>query len=217
MFPLPSAEGYIFDFNGTLFWDEEENREAWNRTAEAIRGRALDDEEFQALNGRTDRDTVLYLVPGAREAVICKWSLYKEEIYKDLCISRHLKLPPGAEEVLSILKERNAAMAIASSAPKMNMDWYVPYLSLERFFDSDRIICSPPGVSPKPSGDIFRLAMRRIGTSGKNTVIFEDSLSGVKAAEDAKASCIYRIKGRGKSLQGFPNVKEIESFMDFLV
>ena len=53
------ADGIIFDFNGTLFWDEDENREAWDKAAVMIRGKALSDSEFSSLNGRTDEETIL--------------------------------------------------------------------------------------------------------------------------------------------------------------
>ena len=43
---LPSADGIVFDFNGTLFLDERENRESWNMIAVELRGEALSDEEF---------------------------------------------------------------------------------------------------------------------------------------------------------------------------
>ena len=124
-FLLPNADGYIFDFNGTLILDGSENREAWNRTAIAVRGKGLEDDEFLTFNGRTDSEAVYLLAPSASPEEEERIIRYKEDYYKDLCIGRGMTLAPGAEEFLSLLKETGKPMAIASSAPRMNMDWYI--------------------------------------------------------------------------------------------
>ena len=83
-FRLPNADGYIFDFNGTLFWDSEENREAWSKTFEKFRGSPITDNEFTFLNGRTDEETVLYFAPEKSENERDAIALYKETLYKEL-------------------------------------------------------------------------------------------------------------------------------------
>ena len=214
MCPLPPADGYVFDFNGTLFWDEKQNREAWDHTAAALRGYPYSEKEFALLNGRTDRDTVLYFLPDADEETLDYWISFKENYYKELCLRDALPLAPGAERLLGYLKDRNAPMTVATSAPDMNMDWYFPVLRLGRFFDREKMVVSPPGVPSKPDGAIFRLAMDNIGVSPERCCVFEDSLSGIKAADNAGARYICRIKGQGQSIPGPERMIEISSFDD---
>ena len=216
-FQLPNAEAYIFDFNGTLFWDSKENREAWTDTFSKYRGRALSDEEFLLLNGRTDRETVLYLDPKADEEKISEISVYKEKLYKELCTSHKLTLSPGAEELLASLKTRGKKLAIASSAPKMNMDWYIPEYGLERFFRREHIIAGRDDIPSKPDPAIFLLAREALKAERENTIIFEDSASGVKAALDSGVKLVIRIKEEGlESIQN-PRVVEIQSFSELLI
>ena len=213
-FQLPNAEAYIFDFNGTLFWDSKENREAWTDTFSKYRGRALSDEEFLLLNGRTDRETVLYLDPKADEEKISEISVYKEKLYKELCTSHKLTLSPGAEELLAYLKARGKKLAIASSAPWINMEWYIPEYGLERFFERENIIAGRTDIPSKPDPAIFLLAMKQIGTNPDNTIVFEDSASGVKAALSSGVKLVYRIKEKGLESIDDSKVIEIQSFED---
>ena len=158
MYRLPNADGYVFDFNGTLFWDEKQNREAWDETVFLIRGSRLSDDEFAMLNGRNDTDTVRYLLPDADAAMRQQWADRKEMLYKEICLSQELSLSPGSIGLLEALRSRGARMAIASSAPKCNMDWYIPYFNLLSYFPSERIIAGRDDIPSKPDGTIFRIA-----------------------------------------------------------
>ena len=210
------ADGIIFDFNGTLFWDEDENREAWDKAAVMIRGRALSDSEFSSLNGRTDEETILYFLPDADIRTIDYWSNEKEKIYKEICLKGNPDLSPGSRELLRMLRDKGVPMAIASSAPKVNMDWYIPYFNLTEFFPLERIIAGRRDIPSKPDGTIFRLAAESIGLPSSRTLIFEDSESGVKAALDAGCMKVIRIRGpKGMDLS-IGGIEEIASFSELL-
>ena len=208
-FRLPSADGYVFDFNGTLFWDTEENREAWDAAALEARGRKLSDDEFLSLNGRTDEETAIYLLPDAAEDERQKLILCKERLYKEICISHSPVLSPGSEDLLSALKARGRRMAIASSAPWMNMEWYIPCFRLERFFPPGMVIAGRTDIPSKPDPAIFRLAMSTLGTEPERTVIFEDSASGVKAALASGAALVIRVREAGAESIRDPRVVEV--------
>lgn len=209
---LPNAEGYVFDFNGTLFWDEKQNREAWDETAREIRGQKLSDSEFASLNGRTDAETVRYLIPDGSQEVFDFWSEKKEHLYKEICLSGNTELSPGSREVLELLKGRGAKMAIASSAPLCNMEWYIPLFRLEDYFSRENIIAGRLDIPSKPDGAIFRLAFSQLGIAGQDATVFEDSRSGVLSALDAGAGTVFRIIGEGIPSLGIDGITEIPSF-----
>ena len=213
-FLFPSADGIVFDFNGTLFLDERENRESWNEIAKEIRGRELSDEEFLSLNGRTDRDMVSFLIPECTVAAADMWSERKENLYRKLCIERGLGLRPESEEIFSWAIGRGMRIAIASSAPKMNMDWYIPRFRLLDYFTPETIIAGRNDIPSKPDGAIFRLALESIGIEGERAIAFEDSRSGVLSALDAGIKHVYRIKNPGAEPRDIPGITEIRSFSD---
>ncbi len=210
-FRLPNAEAYIFDFNGTLFWDSEENRKAWSETFLRYRGTPISDSEYTLLNGRTDEETVLYLAPEKSREERDEIAAFKEKLYKEICLGGRMTLSPGAEKLLSYLKEKGKPMAIASSAPKVNMDWYIPEYGLLRFFRKECIIAGRTDIPSKPDSAIFLLTAEKLGVKAENTVIFEDSASGVRAALGSGAKLVIRIKEPGLESIRDPRVKEISS------
>ena len=122
----------------------------------------------------------------------------------------------GFSDYLRRLKEMGVPMAIASSAPKVNMDWYIPYFNLTEFFPLERIIAGRRDIPSKPDGTIVRLAAESLGLSSSRTLIFEDSESGVKAALDAGCMKVIRIRGpKGKDLS-IGGIEEIASFSELL-
>ena len=208
------ADGIIFDFNGTLFWDEDENREAWDKAAVMIRGKALSDSEFSSLNGRTDEETILYFLPDADIRTIDYWSNEKEKIYKEICLKGNPDLSPGSRELLRMLRDKGVPMAIASSAPKVNMDWYIPRFHLLDYFPQDAIIAGRTDIPSKPDGTIFRLALNALGIQGEHAIAFEDSKAGVMSALDAGIAHVYRFRNPGAMPLDMPNVMEIGSFSE---
>ena len=213
-FRLPSADGIIFDFNGTLFLDEDENRESWNEISKAIRGKELEDDEFAAFNGRTDYDAVRFLSPGCTREYAEEWSERKEALYKKLCIDRGLELRNGSLDIFRWAKEKGLGIAIASSAPKMNMDWYIPRFHLLDYFPQDAIIAGRTDIPSKPDGTIFRLALNALGIQGEHAIAFEDSKAGVMSALDAAIAHVYRFRNPGAMPLDMPNVMEIGSFSE---
>lgn len=213
-FRLPSADGIVFDFNGTLFLDEKENRESWDAISTIIRKRALTDEEFALFNGRTDKDMIRFLIPTVSDAESDVWSERKEDIYKKLCIKNNTALADGAEALFRYAIGKGIKIAIASSAPKINMDWYIPRFHLLDYFSPSSIIAGRDDIPSKPDGTIFRLALEAIGVSGERAIAFEDSEAGVKSALDAGIKYVYRIKAPGKESIREPRLTEITSFLD---
>ena len=130
------------------------------------------------------------------------------------------ELSPGSREVLSYLKKEGVPMAIASSAPKINMDWYIPFFGLEEYFPLSRIIAGRRDIPSKPDGTIFRIAAESIGIRPEKVLIFEDSESGVRAALDSGCMKVIRIRGpRGKdlSISGIEEIPSFEALLDTLL
>ncbi len=214
---LPNADGIVFDFNGTLFLDERENRESWNMIAIELRGYALSEEEFLRENGRRDDDMVRAILPGVSDDEAERWGCRKEEIYKDLCISRSLDLAPGARQLFEKALSRGMRIAIASSAPKMNMDWYITRFRLLDYFQPSAIIAGRTDIPSKPDGAIFRLALESIGVEGGRAIAFEDSRAGVLSAKDAGISTIYRMRCPGSASLEDPDIIEIGSIEEIIL
>jgi len=185
-----NAKAIIFDFNGTLINDEKENHDAWAETARYYRGFPFTEDEFRFINGKTDEEGAKAIIREASKEKLVEIYTYKEKLYKKLCQERGIKLLRGAEMFLSSL---TCPLAIATSAPRMNMAWYYPYFQLYRWFKEENIICGREDLRSKPEPDYFLAAAEALKIDIKECIIFEDSSHGIEAARRAGAKLVVAV------------------------
>ncbi len=178
--------GFIFDFNGTLFWDTPFHNESWD----VILGRygltVTEEELFRHIHGRTNADIYAYLFPGESSGEEADaFAEEKEAIYRDICLKHGMQLAPGAERLLDELKEHGIPRNIATASGKTNIDFFIEQFRLDRWFDPQAISYDDGTVPGKPSPDIFLRGIERIGIKVEEVVIFEDSHAGIRAATAA--------------------------------
>ncbi len=79
--------GLLFDFNGTLFFDNSLNDQAWNQLARQLRGFPFSEEEQQSfVRGKSNAAAVRRILGEDTSDTDCaKYSEQKEEIYLSLC------------------------------------------------------------------------------------------------------------------------------------
>ncbi len=126
----------IFDFNGTLFWDTEYHRQAWGAISLRLRKKPLEKEESHHLNGRTNAETIAYLLGREpREEEVFRISKEKEELYEGICIAnRPLSLAPGACTLFGRAIQAGIPLAIATSAGQDNIRLYEAWFSLSDMY-----------------------------------------------------------------------------------
>jgi HAD superfamily hydrolase (TIGR01509 family) len=187
-------KGVVFDFNGTLFWDTQLHNKAWDIFLLNNGIRISDQEKYEKIHGRNNKDILDSLFSYAlSKEENTRFSHEKERIYHELCLQTHMELAPGAREFLLFLKKNNIKFTIATASEVINVDFYFKHLGLDTFFDYKKVIFNDGTIPGKPNPQIFTKAMDVIGISNKETVIFEDSVAGIMAAENANAGEIIIV------------------------
>ena len=136
------------------------------------------------------------------------------------------KFKKGAKELTHKCKyELGLKTAIATSSSKQNFENKTNHLKEWLDEDIDIVITSDTkGVKEgKPAPDIFLLAASELGTNPEECIVFEDALSGVKAAISAGVGVIIAIMDKSmiNSLEELVNDKNrcklivIESLEEF--
>ena len=103
-------KGVVFDFNGTLFFDNDKHILAWSEISEILRGRGITEFELlEHFNGVPNHKIISYLL--GREGIaeeLEKYSQLKEEFYRRFCLEDQEKfhLVDGAVEFFNYLKEK---------------------------------------------------------------------------------------------------------------
>lgn len=193
-------KGIIFDFNGTLFWDSQKHYDAWYEMSKKLRGTPFsDDEMIHHMFGRTNENILTYALdrkPSKEE--VEKYSVEKELIYLDMCKKdeKNTKLADGVEDFLDYLCENDIPHTIATMSEKMNVDFYIDVFNLEKWFDIDKIVYSDGKIPGKPAPDIYLIAAKNIEVEPKNCTVFEDAISGIRAAEAAGVRRIIAVASK---------------------
>ncbi len=203
--------GVIFDFNGTMFLDEDKHIESWKKFALDEFSFDLKDEDFDKhVHGKNNADILSYLTDRklSKEEVF-NYAKKKELMYQKLCEQdkKNLHLVDGLEDFLFSLKERGIKLAIATASMKPNVDWYIKTFELLRFFDEKNIIYDNGNLERgKPDPLIYQITFKTLGIEKEEAVIFEDSFSGLTSAVASKARYVVAISPTGETRQ---NVKGV--------
>ena len=100
------------------------------------------------------------------------------EIYKD-----KVETIPHYLKFLNQLKSRNFKTAVATSAPRANLDLIIKALKIEDEMDS--MMSSEDVKHHKPDPEVYLKSAERVGVAPSHCIVFEDSFSGVSAALNA--------------------------------
>lgn len=212
--------GLLFDFNGTLFFDNSLNDQAWNQLARQLRGFPFSEEEQRSfVRGKSNAAAVRRILGEDTSDTDCaKYSEQKEEIYLSLCrelqAQGRLSLAPGAAEFLDAAKALGYPVNIATSAQPGNVDYYFSAFGLDRWFDREKVSCLLPGIPGKPAPDLYLRAAAAIGVKAQDCWVLEDAASGIQSAKNAGAAKIIAI-GEGEEarqiLRDNPLVEQVIS------
>jgi HAD superfamily hydrolase (TIGR01509 family) len=94
---------------------------------------------------------------------------------------------PGVSTLLQHFQSLGLRQAVASSAPRANIEALIEALDLRRYFDT---LVSGEGQPGKPDPWVFLEAARRLNSSPDRCLVIEDSLVGVEAARRAGMRCL---------------------------
>ncbi|MFZ1081463.1 MAG: HAD family phosphatase [Candidatus Kryptoniota bacterium] len=182
-------KGFIFDLDGVLIDSSRIHYHGWR---DVLRGlnKDLDYGTFrQSFFGKRGQETL--------EIIFGKEKFSPEETKKisDEVDSNFVKtvgqvgVPvSGALEFVRSLKESGEKVALATSAPRQNVDAFLKAFVLRGIFDAE--VCGDDVSSGKPDPEVFLKAASELNEDTKNCVVFEDSLSGVTAAKAAGMTCV---------------------------
>jgi beta-phosphoglucomutase len=178
-----SARAVLWDLDGTLVDSEEYHWQSWQH-ALALDGVSVTRDQFKASFGQRNEGILRgWLGPEATIERINRVADAKEVEYRRLAAAHGLTPLPGAAEWLVRLQAAGWRQAIASSAPRLNVDVMLRALHLEAYFDA--IVSSEDVTRGKPEPDVFLTAATRLDVPSERCIVVEDAAAGVEAARRA--------------------------------
>jgi beta-phosphoglucomutase len=116
-----------------------------------------------------------------------RWLTQKNEEYLTYLVDMdQTELLPGVLSILEYLKEKKQPIALGSASK--NARPILEKTEIRHYFD---VIVDGNDVSnAKPDPEVFLIAAKLIGVSPENSIVFEDSVAGVQAANIGKMTSI---------------------------
>ena len=170
----------LWDMDGTLLDSADYHWLAWRETL-ATDGFDLAHEQFIATFGQRN-DTILRGWLGADLPVseIDRIGGSKEALYRQFVRERGVQLLPGVDHWLARLQAAGWHQAVASAAPRLNVEAILEALAIAPYFAA---ITSAEDVQRgKPDPQVFLLAAERLGVPPARCVVVEDAPAGVEGA-----------------------------------
>jgi beta-phosphoglucomutase len=177
--------GVVFDMDGTLLDNMPFHEEAFNTFAQRHGLPALTLETRQWMDGKRNRDIFPHLFAASRtlsHAEVEQLADEKESLYRQLSAGRLTTLP-GLDHLLTRLEAHDIPVALATSAPRANVEHTLAELGLRTRISL--IARSDDVAHGKPFPDVFLEAARLMGVSAERCLAFEDAPAGIVAARAA--------------------------------
>ena len=179
--------GILFDMDGTLIDSHTTHVECWLRYA-AGEGVLLDRNRVNSKFGMVNREIVRTFWPGkVSDEKTTEIADGKEAMVRTM-FRENFPAMPGATELVRTLHSHGFKLAVASSAPKENVELACELLGIAPFLGA--VISSADVKQGKPHPEVFLTAAERIGVSARNCLVIEDAVVGIEAAHAAGMKCV---------------------------
>lgn len=213
-------KAFIFDLDGVIVDTAKYHFIAWQKIANEL-GIEFTPEHNEELKGVSRiRSLELILQLGNIEASQedkNRWLIQKNDDYLSYIKNMdESEILPGVTEILEFIKENNQLIALGSASK--NALPILEKVKLVHFFDA--IVDGNEVTNAKPDPEVFLRAAQLLKTTNENSIVFEDSVAGIQAANSANMLSIGI--GETKILHEaqfcFPNFLHIDtSFIDTII
>ena len=178
----------LWDLDGTLADSREFHWRSWRDTM-APAGVAVTEVQFLASFGQRN-DTILPEWLGARSTaeLVRELGDAKEALYRVFVDREGLDPLPGAAAWVRRLRDDGWRQAIASSAPKENVELMARVLGLAPYLDA--LISANDVTNGKPDPEVFLNAAAALDVPPDRCIVVEDAAAGIEAASRAGMICV---------------------------
>jgi beta-phosphoglucomutase len=185
-----NTKAFIFDLDGVIVDTAKYHYLAWQKIANAL-NIDFTHEHNELLKGVSrvrSLDIILELgnVQASQEDKD-KWLIQKNEDYLTYLVDMdEREILPGVLPVLQFLKEKKQAIALGSASK--NARPILEKTGIISYFDV--IVDGNDVTNAKPDPEVFLKAAQLLNISPSDSIVFEDSVAGVQAANIGKMTSV---------------------------
>lgn len=177
----------IFDMDGVMVDSNPYHKIALRQFCRE-HGHELTEQQLrEKIYGRTNRDWLTNLFGALPEEKLLAYADQKESLFREV-YRNDIAEVKGLQHFLDLLEQYGIPKAIATSAPRANVDFTLEKTGLGKYFS---VILDDTFVSRgKPDPEIYIKAAAALGLPNHQCIVIEDSISGVLAGKRAGSKVI---------------------------
>lgn len=180
-----NRKGFIFDLDGVIVDTAKYHYLAWKKLSESI-GIFFDEFQNEQLKGVSRINSLEKILGwGNKELSQDKFMellARKNNDYLDYISNMtRSEILPDVMRIISFLKDTDQSIALGSSSRNAR----IILKKLKLINDFDAVVDGNNVSEAKPNPEVFLLAADELNVTPQDCVVFEDSVAGVKAANEA--------------------------------
>jgi beta-phosphoglucomutase family hydrolase len=180
--------GALFDWDGVVIDSSRQHQESWERLAAEI-GKPLPRDHFLRGFGMKNQVIIPRILNWTEDpGEIHRYSLRKEELYREIVRQRGIEPLPGVVTLLRMLREHGVRCAVASSTHRENIETIFDVIGVRPYFDA--VVTAEDVSHGKPDPEVFLKSAERLACPPNRCVVFEDAHVGIEAGRAAGAKVI---------------------------
>jgi beta-phosphoglucomutase len=176
----------IFDMDGVIVNSHPAHKKAWLKFLELQNRNVSNDDLDFIMEGRKREEILRHFLGEVPDDQLRILGHQKEQIFREEAV--HVKVIDGLADFLQNLAAAKIRLAVASSGSSGRVNDILNSLGLRRYFQV--VVTGDQVTHGKPDPAIFRLTCEYVGVQPSEVLVFEDSVSGVRAAKSAGIRCI---------------------------
>jgi beta-phosphoglucomutase len=178
--------GVIFDMDGVLVDSHSIHMKAW-REFLFSKGCLVSDSDLDFVrDGRTKQDILRHFLGDLTQDQMHLCGCQKELLFREE--AKNMATIPGVRRLLDELNRADIPMAVGSSGSGGRVHYLLDLLHLRKYFAA--VVTAEDVALGKPDPAIFCKASRDLQVRPMDSLVIEDSVSGVLAAKAAGMKCL---------------------------
>lgn len=187
---MTNKKAFLFDLDGVIVDTAKYHFLAWQKLAQelGIEFTPEHNEELKGVSRVRSLDIILQLGNvQARQEEKDRWLFEKNELYLSYLVNMdQSELLPGVVKVLDFLKANKQHIALGSASK--NARPILEKTGIIHYFDA--IVDGNDVSNAKPDPEVFLRACQLVFVAPENSIVFEDSVAGIQAANSARMKSI---------------------------
>lgn len=179
---MKQKHAFLFDMDGVIIDSNPVHKIALKQFCEKHGHKLEEDQLREKIYGRTNKDWIPAVFGPISSELIAQYGREKEALFRELYAST-IKPVDGLVEFLEKLNRHGLERAIATSAPRENVDFTLEKTGTTKYFDT--ILDESFVNRGKPDPEIYIKTAAALDYPAKQCIVLEDSLSGVKSGKAA--------------------------------